>query len=160
MPKHIRVPVDDHVVAASVLDVDVNGALFGQICRLQLDMVFISVDTERTLKQRLRPILSYCNPSPAHGSPSSLARADQRPTAKDSVFVAMNGFTFPLPIGTNISNIGIVSENIVIGLELQLDPLSIAVQFEGKIKMGQMVYLVCLGANNRIIDRRNLADGF
>ena len=135
MPKHVGVPVDDHVVAASVLDVDVNRALLGQICRVQLAMVFISVDTERTLKQRLGPVLSYCNPSPAHGSPSSLARADQRPTAKDSVFVAMNGCALPLPIGANILNISIVGENIVVGLELQLDPLSIAVQFEGEIKM-------------------------
>lgn len=133
--KHVGIPVDDHVVAASVLDININRALFGQICRLQLDMVFILVDTERTLEQRLGPVLSYCNPSPAYGSPSSLARADQRPTAKDSVFVAMNGFALPLPIGTNILNISIVGENVVVWLELQLDPLSIAVQFEGEIKM-------------------------
>lgn len=48
--KHIRVPVDDHVVATSVLDVSIDRAFFGQIRRLQLDMVLVAVDTERTLE--------------------------------------------------------------------------------------------------------------
>lgn len=93
------------------------------------------VDTERALEQRLRAVLSYGNPSPACRSPSSLTRANQGPTAKDFVFVSLDGFAFPKPIRANILDVGIVGEDIVIRLELQLDPLSVAVQFKGKIKI-------------------------
>lgn len=103
---------------------------------MQLDMVFIMVDTERSLEQRLGAVLSYGDPSPARRSPSSLARADQRPTAKDFVFVSLDGFAFPQSISANILDIRIIGKDIVVRLELELDPLSVAVQFEGKVKMG------------------------
>jgi hypothetical protein len=93
------------------------------------------VDTERTLEQGLGAVLSYGDPSPACRSPSSLTRADQRPAAKDFVFVSLYGLAFPASISANILDVGIVGEDIVIRLELQLDPLSVAVQFEGEIEM-------------------------
>lgn len=118
-----------------MLDIGIDRALFGQIRRLQLDMVFVMVDTERALKQWLGAIFSYGDPSPACGSPSSLARADQSATAKYFVFVSLNGFAFPETIGANVLNVSIVGEDIVVRLELQLDPLSIAVQFKGEIEV-------------------------
>jgi hypothetical protein len=93
------------------------------------------VDTERTLKQGLGAVLSYADPSPTCRSPSSLTRADQGPAAKDFVLVSLDGFAFPESIRANILDVGIVGEDIVIRLELQLDPLSVAVQFEGEIKV-------------------------
>lgn len=81
-------------------------------------MVLIMVDTEGTLEQGLGAVLSYGNPSPTGRSPSSRTRADQGPATKHFMFVSSNWFALPESVSTNVLNVGIVGEDIVIRLEL------------------------------------------
>ena len=102
----------------AVFDVDVDVALLGQICGLQLDMVFVVPDAECTLKQRLWAIPSHGDSGPARRGPSPLARADQGSATEDLVFMSLDRLA-PAQgtIWAYVLHVSIVGQDVVIWLE-------------------------------------------
>lgn len=101
-----------------VLDTGVDGPLLAEICRLQLDMMLVVVDTERTLEQRLRSIPSHSDSRPAGGCPSPLSRADQGPASEDLVLMSLYRFTLAQrSICADVLHPGILCQDIVVRLE-------------------------------------------
>ena len=70
---HVGVTVNDHVILCSFGDVDIIIAFLLEVGRLQLDMVVIGVDTERSFEQRLGAVPLHVYTGPAHRVPSTLS---------------------------------------------------------------------------------------
>jgi hypothetical protein len=116
--KHVRVPIENHILSMATLDIGIDRALLVDIIRHQLDMVLVVIDTERTLEERLQAVSFDRDSCPPYGCPSSLAGSLQCATSIYFVFMALDGLAMcRCAIGSHILHVCILGQDIVIGLE-------------------------------------------
>lgn len=85
---HVRITVEDHVVAFSVGDVNILGALLFQVGRFQFHVVIVAVDAEDTFKQWLGSVVLQVDSGLAYWVPHAFPSPLQRPSLEDFVLMS------------------------------------------------------------------------